>query len=293
MKVPKVTKRRIMLSVLAVLAVLLCVELYRSNHCLTVDYYSYRTDKVGKTVRVVQLTDLHNAEFGQGNLDLLARVAEQKPDLILFTGDLITGTVQRTDIAAALLMDLVKIAPVYVSIGNHEQMYAANFGSDLTDLFESTGARVLEYEYEDIEVGDQTLRLGGISGYCVPEEFLWTGEAKIEECEFLHEFQDTDRCTLLMAHMPVCWINNDGISAWDTDLVFAGHAHGGQWVIPGIGGVAAPDMGLFPGRLEGLYPSQDGEKLLVLSSGLGNSAPVPRFNNPPQILVLDILPGGQ
>lgn len=289
MKAQKRKKRRIWLVIAVVLAALLGAELYRSNFTLTVSRYQVSSGKLTEDIRIVQLTDLHNAEFGEGNTDLLSCVAAENPDLILFTGDLVTGRVKETDVAMNLVEELVKIAPVYVSIGNHEQMYEKNYGGDLTGMLEYRGARVLEFAYEDIEVKGQSLRIGGISGYCLPEMYLSTGEAKAEECTYLKDFQDTDRCTLLMCHMPVSWIRNDAIICWDADLVFSGHVHGGQIVLPGLGGVYGPDMGFFPGRLEGLFPSDDGEKTLVLSSGLGSSVPIPRLNNPPQILVLDIL----
>lgn len=282
-------KRWLLATVVLLLACLLGVELYRSNFCLTVTHYQVESEKITENLRIVQLTDLHNRKFGENNAELIARVAEQAPDLILFTGDLVTGRVKETDVAMNLVEELVKIAPVYVSIGNHEQMHENYFGSDLVGMLEYRGAKVLEFESEDIDIKGQPLRIGGISGYCVPEIYLSTGEAKIAECEYLKAFAETERCTLLMCHIPVSWINNNAISYWDADLVFAGHAHGGQMVLPLVGGVYAPDMGFFPGRLEGLFPSQDGEKTLVLSSGLGTSLPVPRFNNPPQILVLDIL----
>lgn len=275
---------------LGLLAALLCAEIYRSGHQLTVANYQLSCDKLTGPVRILQLTDLHNAEFGKDNAALLEAVTSEEPDLILLTGDLVTGHVRETDAAMNLLEKLVEIAPVYVSLGNHEQLHQNNFGSDVAGMYAHRGATVLEYEYQDIEVRDQRLRIGGVSGYCVPEEYLSTGEADIAECAFLNSFQDTDRCTLLMAHMPVSWLWNDGISRWDADLVFSGHAHGGQVVLPGIGGVYAPDMGFFPGKLEGIFPSNDGQKYLLLSTGLGNSSPIPRFNNPPQILVLDILP---
>lgn len=287
-------KGRKMLRGCLIVVLLLCAvlgaEVIRSNFCLTTDFYQVRTEKVDAPLRIVQLSDLHNAEFGAGNSALIAEVATQVPDLILFTGDLVTSTVEGTEIAEALLEKLVEIAPVYVSVGNHERQYEKRFGTDLTAVFERAGAVMLEYEYADIEVRGQKLRIGGASGYCVPEIFLSSGEAKEHECAFLHEMADTDGCTVLMCHMPMSWIRNDAISAWDIDLVFAGHAHGGQWVIPFLGPVYAPDMGYFPERVEGLFPSGDGAKTLVVSSGLGSSVAIPRLNNPPQILVLDILP---
>lgn len=290
MKNTKAKNRLIFLTILVLLAAALCVELYRSNCLLTVDHYRVQSRKVTGPVRVVHLTDLHNAEFGPGNTDLLAQVTGQKPDVILFTGDLVTGYIEEAETAAALLEKLTAIAPVYVSIGNHEQRHEETFGSDLTSLYENAGATVLEYEWEEIEVGGQVLRIGGISGIGYAEKYLETGDATQEECDFLRTFQDTENCTLLMSHLPVGWLRLEGIDEWDIDLVFSGHAHGGQFVIPGIGGVYGPDMGFFPGRLEGLFPSEAGEKTLVLSRGLGNSVSIPRLNNPPQVLVLDIVP---
>lgn len=283
-------KKRIWILAALAVCLLLGLELYRSNCCLTVEYETFSSDKITESIRIVHLSDLHNREFGENNRQLLDRVSGQKPDLILFTGDLVTGHIKETDTAMNLVEELVKIAPVYVSVGNHEQQHENNFGSDLTGMLNYRGAKVMEYSYEDVTVKGQNLRVGGISGYCVPEIYLWTGEAKVAECNYLKEFQDTSRCTLLMCHMPVCWIRNDAISYWDADVVFSGHAHGGQFRLPLLGGVCAPDMGLFPGRLEGQFPSRDGTKTMIISRGLGSSVPVPRLNNPPQILVVDLLP---
>ena len=283
-------KKRIWIPAVLILCILLGFEIYRSNFRLTEAHYEISSEKLTEPVRIVHLSDLHNTEYGENNADLIAMVAEKQPDLIFFTGDLVTGYRKETDVAMDLVEQLVRIAPVYVSVGNHEQRHENNFGSDLTGMLEFRGAKVMEFSYEDISVKGQFLRIGGISGYCVPEIYLKTGDADLAECKFLWDFQETDRCTLLLAHMPSCWIRNDGISLWDADVVFSGHAHGGQVELPGIGGVLAPDMGLFPGRLAGLFPSSDGSKTLVVSRGLGNSLPVPRLNNPPQVLTVDLMP---
>ena len=282
-------KKKIWIALLCLCA-LLGLELYRSNRTLQLEYEQVQVEKLIQPLRIVHLADLHNSEFGENNQDLIDLVASQQPDMILFTGDLVTGWEKDTAVAMDLTEELVKIAPVYVSIGNHEQQHENQFGSDLTRMLRYRGAKVMEFSYEDITLKEQNLRIGGISGYCVPEIYLQSGEAKIEECEFLRDFQDTERCTMLMAHMPACWILNDGISYWDADLVFSGHTHGGQFRIPLLGGVYGPDMGWFPGWLEGQYPSADGSKTMILSRGLGSSMPLPRLNNPPQVLVVDLVP---
>ena len=283
-------KKRIWILAALILCALLGLEIYRSNFVLTAAHYEISSEKLTAPVRIVHLSDLHNAEFGENNEDLVALVAAQQPDLIFFTGDLVTGFRKETDAAMNLVEQLGKLAPVYVSIGNHEQMHEKNFGSDLTGMLEFRGAKVMEFAYDDITLKGQNLRIGGISGYCVPDIYLKTGEANVAECEFLWDFQDTPRCALLLAHIPVCWILNDGISHWNADAVFSGHVHGGQVEIPGIGGVFAPDMGFLPGRVAGLFPSRDGAKTLVVTRGLGNSVALPRFNNPPRVLVVDLVP---
>lgn len=286
----KKKKKGWMLLTIVLLLLLLGAEIYRSNCCLTVSRYEVQSEKVTRPVRILQLTDLHNAEFGEKNQDLLEAVAAEQPDVILFTGDLVTGFIKETDVAMDLLEELVKIAPVYVSMGNHEQMHEGNFGSDVTAMYAHRGAAVLEYQWTDIEINGQSLRIGGFSGIGFGASYAESGDARDEEVEFLEAFQATEACTLLMAHVPTGWYRYGGLNDWTIDLVFSGHVHGGQIELPGIGGVYGPDLGLFPGHLEGLFPAEEETGILVLSRGLGNSVPVPRLNNPPQILVLGVVP---
>lgn len=282
--------RFIVLGILLCLAVCTGILLYRSKYCLTEAQYTIQSDKIISPVRVVQLTDLHNSTFGRDNEKLAELVAQAQPDLIFITGDLLNANVERTDIATGIITKLSAIAPVYVSLGNHETEYLERYGTDLIPLYQDAGATVLEQDYVDVTVHGQNLRIGGLYSYCLSWRYLDSGGADPAECAFLSEFQDTDAYTMLLCHMPVCWIQGNSLEDWDVDCVFSGHIHGGQIILPGIGGVYAPDMGWFPGRLRGLYPSADGTSTVVLSSGLGNTEWIPRFHNVPEIVTVDFLP---
>lgn len=275
---------------LMLLAAVIFWWFFGSKYGLEVTNYVLSTPKLTEPIRVVQLTDLHNSEFGRDNARLVELVKRQRPDLILLTGDMLNGDEPRTDVATTLIGQLKEIAPVYSSYGNHERANENVYGSDTTALYEQAGAHVLERTHEDVEINGQPLRIGGIYGYCLPEKYLRTREAREKEVEYLKAFEQTQRLTLLLCHVPTSWIVNDNLEEWDVDCIFTGHIHGGQARLPFIGGVYAPDQGMFPGQLCGLYTSQDRERVMVLSRGLGSRGRMPRINNVPEIVVVDILP---
>lgn len=280
------------ISGLLFIGIMTCQNLNQSKCSLSCSFYQINSDKIAIPIKVLQLTDLHNSEFGENNQELIDRIASQSPDLILLTGDLLNSGEFVTEIAANLISSLCQIAPVYLSFGNHEIEYRDNFNRDIAQLYQSAGATVLNYEYKDIIINGQPLRIGGIYGYCLPDKYLETGEADPGECKFLWDFENTDRYKILLSHLPIAWMKNDGLEEWDIDCVFSGHLHGGQVILPGIGGVYAPDMGWFPGQLKGIFDSEDGKRHLVLSSGLGNTELVPRFNNIPEIVCVELMPDG-
>lgn len=286
----KRTQYLIFLFLVSFLIIWISYELYISSYSLMSTNYTVESDKITSKVRIVQLSDLHNSEFDDNNEKLVNMVAAQNPDLILITGDLLNSKEKRLDIAMNILHRLKELAPVYFSYGNHEKEYEDLYDVDIKAKFEKAGARVLEFGYDDIHVRGQDIRIGGLYGYCVPAKFLETKEADEKECAFLSDFQNTNRYTVLLCHMPCTWIVNDGVDEWNINCVFAGHTHGGQIRIPYIGGLWAPDQGWFPGREAGLYYSDDKSKVLVLSRGLGSTEKIPRFHNIPEVVVTDIMP---
>lgn len=244
--------------------------------------YEIASSKLSQALRVVQIADFHCAELDER---VYEAIRTQKPDLIFVVGDLVNR--DDAEIAPALdaLETMVAFAPVYVSLGNHDVTHSSRFHPDLAEQFRQTGATVLDKEYVDIDVNGQALRIGGIYGYCLPEKFE---EAWDSESHFLSNFQNTDRYTILLAHMPVCWLINDSLDYWDVDCVLSGHTHGGQVILPIIGGLYAPDQGWFPGACAGHF--QTDNKHLIITTGLGGTTPVPRFYNRPEVVISDIYP---
>lgn len=242
-------------------------------------------------IRIVHLSDLHGSQFGQNNQDLVEAVKREAPDLIFLTGDLIDDDTEDLSAVQSLIAALSQIAPVYASYGNHELDHQKNFHSNIAQVYTQAGATVLEQEWDEIEINGSQLRIGGIYSYCLPHLYTEGNEQRQAEADFLSAFQDTDLPTLLLSHQPVGWLGSS-LEYWDISVVFSGHLHGGQVILPGIGSLYAPDMGWFPGQLWGTFSSSDGQTTLVLSRGLGTSELLPRVNNIPEIIVADLVPRG-
>lgn len=284
-------KRHKVLMLIIVFFLLVCVfflcDFYMSNCTLMYTKYAIQSPKIESKVRLVHLTDLHNSEFGTDNMKLINKVKEQNPDLICITGDLLNMSENNTEIALNLILHLTENYPVYISLGNHELAYKYSNIENIIKMFEEAGAVVVEFGYHDIEIKGEKIRIGGLYGYDLPE----TNEvARENESDFLKEFQNTDNYKLLLTHMPFGWYQAGSLDYWDVDLVLTGHTHGGQVRIPFIGGLYAPDIGWFPGKEEGLYYSENRDRVMVLSRGLGSTEKIPRFNNVPEIVVVDIIP---
>lgn len=272
---------------LFILFLIISLDFYASKHMLQNTVYEITAVKMNSSIRIVQLTDLHNSEFGQDNETLIRKVKEQDPDLVCITGDMLNLDEDNTEIAENLISKLSEDFPVYVSLGNHETMYKYAIVTELKERFEQAGASVLEFEYEDITINGTRMRIGGFYGYGLPGD---NEAVRTNESEFLQDFQDTDAYKVLLMHMPLAWYHSGSLNYWNVDLVLAGHTHGGQIRIPFVGGLYAPDLGWFPGRECGLYYSDDGEKVMVLSRGLGSTEQIPRLNNIPEIVTVDITP---
>ena len=273
------------------LILLLAVFLYYfiSSLFLTVSNYTVEAD-VSEPIRVVQLSDLHNAQFGEQNSKLVSLVKEQAPDLIVMTGDMLNRDDPNTEIVEQLIRDLVPIAPVYFGYGNHETTWEANYQKDLHEIFSAAGATVLESEFVDVEINGQPLRIGGYMGYWWQTHMTTKDpEQQQREQQFFHDFRDTDRQMILLNHIPTSWLDWNYIDKAPAGVAFCGHYHGGTIRIPILDqGLFAPYVGWFPPYTKGVFEGK--ETTCVLSAGLGNEHHIPRVNNPSEIVVVDLFP---
>lgn len=270
-----------------VIVILICVFLFAvdlilSQKYISVTRYRYQNPEIKQSFKIVDLTDLHNYQYGTENRRLINKVKNEFPDVIFLTGDMLNADEKRTDILTKLIQQLVKIAPVYVSLGNHEIEYMQLSGNrNLIAQMEEAGATVLDKKYIGIEIKNQKIRLGGIYGYVLSPD-----DKEESEQTFMEEFQDTNRFKILLSHMPEGLLLWKSMEYWDVDLVFSGHVHGGQVRIPFVGGLYDPEEGYFPTYTKGMFECGNGT--MILSAGLGSSRGVPRVNNLPELVVCEV-----
>lgn len=278
---------KVLTVILILIFVLSGLSLWASANYLVVREFAYSPDNEVGNVRMVVLSDLHDREFGENNKELISKVNEQSPDVILLVGDFLNEDSDSSVVACDLIQALTDVAPVYFSLGNHEEVYMQSH-PELIDELKDAGAVVLEKEYVDLDINGTKLRLGGMYDYAFGLNGNNDAAAAPEEMkDFLEDFQNTDSLKVMMAHRPDSFIFGDAAKYWDVDLVVSGHNHGGQVVVPFLGGLFGGDQGWFPEYVHGMY-EKDGMQLFI-TSGLGSyGQKLPRFNNLPEIAVVTV-----
>lgn len=264
------------LIVFLITAALIWLFIWGSNNWIQTTEYTISSEKLPEAFdgkKIVQISDLHNAMFGNNQKSLIEKVEKAEPDAIFITGDLIDSERYDLDTALILVDALVEMSDVYFVTGNHE--VAVNKLEDIKAALVERGVIYLENEAVEWEVDGEVLQIAGIHDplmdmYYRDEEYTRDAIATASL---------TDDFTLLLAHRPeqiAVYADNE------IDVVFSGHAHGGQVRIPGLGGLFAPGQGWFPRMTEGIFENR--ETQLVLSRGLGNSGFPLRILNLPEIV---------
>lgn len=258
---------------LIVIALLLFCN-FQNKH-LETTHYTYKAEQLGADLegyRIVQISDLHNAKFGKNNQKLVDRIRECAPDMIVLTGDLVDSNHTNVDRAVQFVDEIVKICPVYYVTGNHEYWLDTSEYEKLMDGLASVGVVILDNQVVEISRGDAKFRLVGLDDKSLADGTL---EALLS---------DEKELTVVLAHEPQYFARYAGTGV---DLVLSGHAHGGQFRLPFVGGIVAPDQGFLPGYTAGEYYMNGTE--MIVSRGLGNSVIPVRLFNYPEIVCVELV----
>ncbi len=275
---------------LILLVPLLAAFLYWQNSSLTVSQYEIPLDGLPEAFdgcRIVQLSDLHNKRFGKRQKRLLARVAACKPDYIMLTGDLADKRRTRDERflpARELCEGLIRIAPVFAAMGNHET--EKKRVEKMSAVLQSCGAVVLVDKMAFLQRNGASLPVIGLADIAVSEKRFGNRQGSFTHCAVLKELYRGagEGCAILLSHRPhlVPIYRAAGVP-----LVLSGHAHGGQIRLPLVGGLLAPEQGLFPKYTSGMH--KIGDVTLIISRGLGNSLFPFRIFNRPEVVCLRLV----
>lgn len=275
--------RKCAVIIVLILLVLALLWFFLLNHMeLTVTRYQIETEKLSSDWKVALLSDLHNQEYGEGNSLLIQEIRDYAPDTILICGDMVVKDDPEVIVVLELCKDLVEIADVYYVYGNHEgilQYDSSGLQIPLDQYLTELGVNILYGGLYEIQHEDDTIALFAKS---INAEKYWESEKTQKQ---VAEFLEQDGFKLAMSHFPNLFY--EALAEAEFDLAVAGHYHGGQIILPGIGGVYHRDTGFFPQYYGGAYQLKNGT--LILSRGLGNGTLIPRINNDPELVFIEVI----
>ncbi len=260
---------------ITILLLQIIVFVWFNNCYIEVTKYVIYSKKVNQDLTIVHISDLHNTSFGKNNGRLINKIKKSHPDIIAITGDLIDANHTDVDVAIKLIENIISIAPIYYVTGNHEA-WAIDEYQELKMRMEDLGVIVLDNKSVNVMIDDTEISINGID-----DANMINVKNELDKLDY-----DSDNFVLLLSHRPELF---EEYTNRDIDLVLSGHAHGGQFRIPIIGGLVAPNQGMFPEYTEGLFESTDATKMII-SRGLGNSIIPVRINNNPELVVIEIKP---
>lgn len=258
---------------------LFCLLKLIDNTKFETTFYRVVSEKINVSVRAVLLSDLHNWQFGENNSELIEEIRRLAPDLVLIAGDMVNDDETDTSVVLNLCEELVKISPVYYAFGNHEgNLVYLESGPKIpldTELLD-VGVSVLYGEPQTLNVDGNELVIGRVGAN--EDSFSDSDKTDVQKLE------ETDGFKILVSHYPSLYYEK--LADVNVDLAVAGHYHGGLVVLPGNKGLFHEDVGFFPQYCFGQFQLKN--STLIVSRGLGNHGIIPRVNNRPELVVIDI-----
>ena len=294
---PKCPPRRRVIPI-ALTAVLVILALIAFDSRLLVRRYTVDAQEIGSAVRIALVTDLHSCYYGEGQSALIGALDSEKPDLVLLGGDIFDDVIADTN-TAQFLAGIADRYPCYYVTGNHEYWSGAVNCARKMQILTDNGISVLSDTGTLLTVRGEMLYLCGMNDpdvyhirydkHSEAEAFLsaqmQSSQVFSQTLTTLSESVPDGIYSVLLSHRPEYF---DLYRSTAFDLTLCGHAHGGQWRIPGlINGVYAPHQGILPAYAGGRY--EENGTTMIVSRGLAQETTwVPRIFNRPELVIIDL-----
>lgn len=268
----------------SVFFIVVAIFCFWQNNSIVISNYTHRSRKIPSAFhgyKVLHISDLHNKMFGKNQDYLIKKIKASSPDIIVITGDLIDRRRFDLDTAMCFINKAVDIAPIYYVSGNHEA-WSGKY-DQIKQSLKDAGVLILDDTSLELLKGENSIQLLGLSDpdFLTSNYLDGTNTKKLELQ--LKQWSNDINYKILLSHRPELfslYIENN------IDLIFSGHAHGGQIRLPFLGGLIAPDQGFFPKYTSGPY--KNGNTTMFVSRGLGNSIFPFRVFNRPEIVVVTL-----
>lgn len=277
-KQQKGTKKKMIKILISLLLICIgiCIYYKWKENTFEPTFYEIDSEKIHENIRIVNLSDLHLKEFGENNEKLVKKIKNLSPDLITMSGDMVDKYVDDFSVVYTLCEQLVKIAPTYYCLGNHEYSQLLFNDNNVTPKLQEMGVIVLNDSYQTITVKNTEIDICG----CTQHNQNYDKYAKT----YMEEYMKSDKFKLLLVHYPELFF--DQLKDANIDLSLCGHAHGGQIILPIIGPLYSSDQKWFPKLARGIHKLKNG--IVIVNRGLGNPHIIPRIGNIPEIVVVDL-----
>lgn len=278
------------MEIMIAIAMVIGIFCYYQNNKISITNLKVKSN-VNKSIRIVQISDLHSKEFGKDNNILYKAIMNQKPDIIVATGDLIDSNMKRINEIIEFCSRLNKKVPIYYILGNNEMRCSRV--NEIVEKLKQKNINVLENEISKIKIKGNIINILGLAEKRVDKGEMFYSKVnsryEIENVENLfRKLENLKGIKIVLSHYPENfeYVGNYSYNKYNFDIMFSGHAHGGQFILPGLGGVFAPGQGLFPKYYKGIYGNKN---KLVVSRGLGNSGFPLRLFNRPNLVIVDLV----
>ena len=263
------------------------LESHRENRKISFSSYRIKDKRLKKNAKIVMISDLHNACYGEKNSELLHAIEPISPDLILVAGDVIVGkTGLSVDTGVDFLNSLGESFPVFVGKGNHEMRTSIyeKYGDMWETLYERTKDKVHWLINDSIYLADYNMTIYGLD--MKPEYYRRFKKLYMDSAYLEEELRKPDKRSynILIGHDPDYF---EEYAAWGADLCVSGHVHGGLIIIPHLGGLISPMIKFFPKYYKGVY--NIGDSHMIVSAGMGLHTLKIRVNNEPDLVTINLV----